>query len=318
MGNFEHLPVRLAAGETILIDGGMGSELGRRGVTSPNTWSGGPMLTHPELVRGIHQEYIEAGADFIITNMFSTGRDVLEPNGLEHKVAEAKPRPTGWESKRRCRQGETPGQRTRLSSQPPCPRWLPSLTGMFRCPTRERWRPTGSNSESLPRVPQPVPLKLPARLQPQVELARGVVVRHPALEVLGDDVDVLETPLDGVALEDRAGAAQVVRRVHHLGGKADGVGGGDPQRDTVLDREGAVELGALPDLADRLAQKGLRRAPGGHRLANLPLGCGVVAQLAAQTSRHLAARDVYGRVQCGARHAQSYGGEAGREQQRGG
>ena len=89
MSNFEKLQGRLAAGETILMDGGMGSEFDRRGMTNPTTWSGGPMLTHPELVRDIHQEYIEAGAEIIITNTFSTGRDVLEQVGLEHKVAEA-------------------------------------------------------------------------------------------------------------------------------------------------------------------------------------------------------------------------------------
>ncbi len=89
MSNFERLQGRLAAGETILMDGGMGSELERRGLASPTTWSGGPMLTHPELVRDIHQEYIEAGAGIIITNTFGTGRDMLERGGLEHEVAEA-------------------------------------------------------------------------------------------------------------------------------------------------------------------------------------------------------------------------------------
>ena len=89
MSNFETLQARLAAGETILMDGGMGSEFETRGLTSPTTWSGGPMLTHPELVRDIHQEYIEAGAEIIITNTFATGRDLLEEGGLEHRVAEA-------------------------------------------------------------------------------------------------------------------------------------------------------------------------------------------------------------------------------------
>ena len=89
MSNFEKLQTRLAAGETILMDGGMGSELERRKLTTPKTWSGGPMLTHPELVRDIHQEYIEAGAEIIITNTFGTGRDMLEGGGLGHKVAEA-------------------------------------------------------------------------------------------------------------------------------------------------------------------------------------------------------------------------------------
>ncbi len=89
MSNFEKLQARLAAGETILMDGGMGSELEKRRLTNPTTWSGGPMLTHPELVRDIHQEYIEAGAEIIITNTFGTGRDLLEEGGLGHKVAEA-------------------------------------------------------------------------------------------------------------------------------------------------------------------------------------------------------------------------------------
>ena len=89
MSNFEELQGRLAAGETILMDGGMGSEIEKRGLASPTTWSGGPMLTHPEVVKDIHQEYIEAGAEIIITNTFGTGRDVLEHGGLEHKIAEA-------------------------------------------------------------------------------------------------------------------------------------------------------------------------------------------------------------------------------------
>ena len=89
MSAYEALQRRLAAGETVLMDGGMGSEFERRGLASATTWSGGPMLTHPELVRDIHQEYIEAGAEIIITNTFATGRDHLEEGGLQHKVAEA-------------------------------------------------------------------------------------------------------------------------------------------------------------------------------------------------------------------------------------
>ena len=89
MSNFEKMQARLAAGETVLMDGGMGSEFDRRGMTNPTTWSGGPMLTHPELVRDIHQEYIESGAEIIITNTFSTGRDVLDQVDLGDKVAQA-------------------------------------------------------------------------------------------------------------------------------------------------------------------------------------------------------------------------------------
>ena len=89
MSNFERMQARIAAGETILMDGGMGSEFELRGLASPKVWSGGPMLEHPELVREIHQEYIEAGAEIIITNTFGTGRDMLERGDLGHRVAEA-------------------------------------------------------------------------------------------------------------------------------------------------------------------------------------------------------------------------------------
>ena len=89
MSTFEALQSRLARGETLLMDGGMGSEFERRGLVSSTTWSGGPMLTHPGLVRDIHEEYIEAGAEIIITNTFGTGRDMLEEGGLGHMVAEA-------------------------------------------------------------------------------------------------------------------------------------------------------------------------------------------------------------------------------------
>jgi S-methylmethionine-dependent homocysteine/selenocysteine methylase len=37
------------------------------------------LVTHPETVRGVHEEYVRAGADFIITNTVPTSRHVLEP-----------------------------------------------------------------------------------------------------------------------------------------------------------------------------------------------------------------------------------------------
>ncbi len=89
MSNLERMQSRITAGETILMDGGMGSEFERRGMASPTTWSGGPMLTHPDLVREIHEEYIAAGAEIIITNTFGAGRDMLERGDLGHMVAEA-------------------------------------------------------------------------------------------------------------------------------------------------------------------------------------------------------------------------------------
>jgi methionine synthase I (cobalamin-dependent) len=66
----------------LIIDGGMGTELEKAGVTmSSDVWSGLAVLSDPETVRNIHQEFIAAGADVIIANTFAAGRHMLEPSG---------------------------------------------------------------------------------------------------------------------------------------------------------------------------------------------------------------------------------------------
>ena len=78
---------RLENGEIVLIDGGTGTELERRGVTGDEaTWSGKGMVTHHEVVREIHEDYIRAGARVIITNTFGTARQMLEGAGLGGEV----------------------------------------------------------------------------------------------------------------------------------------------------------------------------------------------------------------------------------------
>ena len=79
---------KLAAGELVVIDGAMGTELESRGVPMhEKAWSGAAMLTHPEAVRAAHEDYITAGAEVIITNTFSSGRPALEPAGLDDEFA---------------------------------------------------------------------------------------------------------------------------------------------------------------------------------------------------------------------------------------
>ena len=68
----------LTAGQTLIIDGGMGTELQRRGVPMNEVvWSGAAVLTHPKVVREVHEDYIRAGADVIITNTFDSTRQML-------------------------------------------------------------------------------------------------------------------------------------------------------------------------------------------------------------------------------------------------
>ena len=58
---------------TIILDGGMGSELIRRGAGDQRgLWSARALLEAPEAVAAVHGDYIAAGADIIITNTYST------------------------------------------------------------------------------------------------------------------------------------------------------------------------------------------------------------------------------------------------------
>src|SRR5690606_24130835 len=57
---------RLAAGDTLVVDGGTGSELRRRGMQlHPQAWSALAALTHYDLLRAVHFDYIAAGADVV-------------------------------------------------------------------------------------------------------------------------------------------------------------------------------------------------------------------------------------------------------------
>jgi homocysteine S-methyltransferase len=79
------LNARLAAPPSngaLVLDGGTGSELRRRGMRlDAAAWSGLASLTHYDLLRDIHADYIDAGADVITTNTFGTTRFVLEAAG---------------------------------------------------------------------------------------------------------------------------------------------------------------------------------------------------------------------------------------------
>ena len=58
---------------TIILDGGMGSELIRRGVGDQRgLWSARALLQAPEAVAQVHRDYMAAGAEIIITNTYST------------------------------------------------------------------------------------------------------------------------------------------------------------------------------------------------------------------------------------------------------
>ena len=81
---------RLAAGNHLLMDGGTGSELQRRGVDvlqgataqRLGAWSGPANINAPDVVSEVHRDYLAAGAEIIISNSFWTNRHRLAPIGL--------------------------------------------------------------------------------------------------------------------------------------------------------------------------------------------------------------------------------------------
>ncbi|MFQ5933123.1 MAG: homocysteine S-methyltransferase family protein [Dehalococcoidia bacterium] len=89
MSAIDSLQSRLKAGEVIIMDGGTGTEIQRRDIPmGAVTWSGEPLLASLETVRAIHEDYIRAGAEIIITNSFATGRASLERAGLGDRTTE--------------------------------------------------------------------------------------------------------------------------------------------------------------------------------------------------------------------------------------
>ncbi len=84
------LHARIADGGVVLLDGGTGTELERRGVPmNERAWCGDAILGHAETLRAIHEDYIRAGAEVIITNTFATARHSLEPVGYGDDVERA-------------------------------------------------------------------------------------------------------------------------------------------------------------------------------------------------------------------------------------
>jgi methionine synthase / methylenetetrahydrofolate reductase(NADPH) len=77
-----------ALDERVLVgDGAMGTQIYAKGVTIGRCFDE-LNLTHPHLVRIIHREYAEAGADFLETNTFTANRLRLRKFELEKKVRE--------------------------------------------------------------------------------------------------------------------------------------------------------------------------------------------------------------------------------------
>lgn len=101
MSNSAAADFRAAAADRILVfDGGYGTAIQKFGLQEAD-YRGGldlPMdqkgnndllcLTRPDIIKGIHTAYFDAGADMVETNTFSTTRIAMADYGCEHLVDE--------------------------------------------------------------------------------------------------------------------------------------------------------------------------------------------------------------------------------------
>ena len=71
------------------MNGGVGMELVRRQGSGDNKlWSTQVMMENPGLVRSLHEEYIDAGAQIITTNTYGSGRPRMDEMGVGDRFEE--------------------------------------------------------------------------------------------------------------------------------------------------------------------------------------------------------------------------------------
>ena len=81
------LAEQLAAGRTLLADGATGTNYFERGLGAgdpPELWN----ADHPDRVRTLHQQFVDAGADILLTNTFGCNRHRLKLHRAEDRVFE--------------------------------------------------------------------------------------------------------------------------------------------------------------------------------------------------------------------------------------
>jgi homocysteine S-methyltransferase len=79
---YARIAEKLARGGIVVLDGGTGTEIERRGAPmSEVSWCSHATLSHGAIVRGVHEDYIRAGAEIIAANTYGSSPFVLDHHG---------------------------------------------------------------------------------------------------------------------------------------------------------------------------------------------------------------------------------------------
>ena len=80
--SYENIVQKLQKDEVVLLDGGTGTELQKRGLDMvPGAWCGPVSLKNADVLEKVHLDYIEAGADIITANTYASSRIMLREAG---------------------------------------------------------------------------------------------------------------------------------------------------------------------------------------------------------------------------------------------
>ena len=87
INRYEKIQNRLKNDELIILDGGTGTELEKRGVIMDQSWCG-TASNNTDILKQIHTDYIKAGAHIITTNTYSSNRVMLDAAGVGNMFEE--------------------------------------------------------------------------------------------------------------------------------------------------------------------------------------------------------------------------------------
>ncbi len=86
---YQEIERKLGARELILLDGGTGTEMQRKGAPmSGEVWCALATRSHPGILHDVHVDYIDAGADIITANTYASSPLMLKGNGLLDEMEE--------------------------------------------------------------------------------------------------------------------------------------------------------------------------------------------------------------------------------------
>ena len=87
--NYQTVMDKIKKDQVILLDGGTGTELQKRGLEmAPGAWCGPVSLKNADILEQVHLDYIKAGADIITANTYASSRIMLREAGYENQFRE--------------------------------------------------------------------------------------------------------------------------------------------------------------------------------------------------------------------------------------